>query len=167
MPATAAPFSENQAAPDEARSFHSERLAGLVAPLVLAGVVLTAVVVAGWTYRSFLDRSRSLWWGIGHDRHAHYLFGLNLALDVRQGNVFHLLRVLDGGRTYPPLNGFLEAVVLLAGGRDYRLAVLPSLAGWVGAAVLGFLLARRAVPQYGTCAGVVGDQLRSPKLQLR
>jgi hypothetical protein len=38
-------------------------------------------------------------------------------------------------------------------GPDYRLAVLPSLAAWVATAVLGFLIARRAVRRGGNLAG--------------
>jgi hypothetical protein len=44
--------------------------------------------------------------------------------------------------------------VLLVGGLDYRSAVLPSLAGWVGLVTLGFLVARRAAPRGGTLAGL-------------
>jgi hypothetical protein len=44
-------------------------------------------------------------------------------------------------------------------GFDYRLAVLPSLIGWAGTAVLAFLLARRCLPEGGELAGLVAATL--------
>jgi hypothetical protein len=118
-------------------------------------VAAAAVTLAALTYRHFLDVSRLLWWGTGHDRHAHYFMSLSMALDLRQGNVLHFIHDLDASRTYPPLHGIVDAVVLIAGGLDYRVAVLPGLAGWVGTALLGFLVARRAAPRGGNFAGLV------------
>jgi len=45
-----------------------------------------------------------------------------------------------------PLHMTLAAVALLVGGFDYRIAVLPSLAGWIATAIFAFLAARRAAP---------------------
>jgi hypothetical protein len=114
-----------------------------------------ALALAFVTYQQFLDVSRLLWGSAIHDRNAHYFFGLSLALDVQQMDLLQLLTDLDGARTWPPLHGILVALVLLIGGLHYQLAVLPSLAGWVGTVVFGFLTARRLVPRGGNLAGLV------------
>jgi hypothetical protein len=116
-------------------------------------VLAITLALAGLTYARFLEVDRYLWTASTHDRNAHYLYALKLATDVRQGQVGRLLADLNEGRVWPPLHGVLAGTVLLCGGLDYRLAVLPSLAGWVGAALFGFLLARRAVPCGGNLAG--------------
>ncbi len=123
--------------------------------LIPAVLLVAALVVAGCLYMRFLDVHRSLWEGAYHDRDAHYLYSLKLATDVRNGQVFQLLSDLNEGRIWPPLHGLLAGTVLLVGGLDYRLAVLPSLAGWVVAVIFGFLLARRCVPRGGTFAGLI------------
>jgi hypothetical protein len=120
-------------------------------PVLVLGV---ALALAGLTYTRFLEVDRHLWTGGGHDRNAHYLYALKLATDVRGGKVLRLLADLNEGRIWPPLHGVLAGAVLLVGGLDYRLAVLPSLAGWVGAALFAFLLARRAVRRGGNLAGL-------------
>jgi hypothetical protein len=117
-------------------------------------VLAAAVLLAGSLYGRFLEAHRSLWYNSTHDRNAHYLYGLRLATDVRQGKVLRLLDDLNQSRVWPPLHGVLAAGVLLVGGLDYRLAVLPSLAGWVGLVTLGFLVARRAAPRGGNLAGL-------------
>src|SRR5262249_32697003 len=106
----------------------------LLPALLLAG----AVVLAAIAYAQFLEAPRQLWSNAVHDRNAHYMLGLSFALDLRQGNISQFLHDFDGARIWPPLHGMLVALVLLVWGVDYRLAVLPSLAGWVGAAVFGF-----------------------------
>lgn len=114
-----------------------------------------AVTLAAVSYLQYLEISRLRWAGMAEDRNAHYLFGLNLAFDIRQWDVKNLLSDLDGARVWPPLHGILVAIALLAGGLDHRIAVLPSLVGWTGTVVLGFLVARRAVHRGGNFAGVV------------
>jgi hypothetical protein len=53
----------------------------------------------------------------------------------------------------------MVATTQFIGGPDYRLAVLPSLSGWVGTAVFGFLAARRMVPRGGNLAGLLAGLL--------
>jgi hypothetical protein len=113
-----------------------------------------AVAAAGFLYWQFLDVSRALWGEGVHDRSAHYLFALRLATDLRQWRIVQFLVDLDSARIWPPLYGVLASIVLLVGGLDYRLAVLPSLAAWVGTVVFGFLVARRTVPRGGNVAGL-------------
>jgi hypothetical protein len=123
--------------------------------VVLLAVLGAAIVLAGVIYQQFLGVHRSLWTDGIHDRNAHYLYTLRLATDVRQGRLLRLLVDLDSARVWPPLHGVLSAAVLVVGGLDYRLAVLPSLVAWVGTVVFGFLVARRAVPRGGNLAGLV------------
>lgn len=118
-------------------------------------VLAVALALAGGLYGHFRADSRSLWDGPAHDRNSHYLFSLRLATAVRQGHVLRLLEDLNRAAVWPPLHGVLAAGVLLVGGLDYRLAVLPSLAGWVATVAFGFLTARRAVRSGGNLAGIV------------
>ncbi len=150
---TTASLAPSAAASASASSHKNRPFPGtwLVPVLVLAAASTTAAV----EYGRFLDHARHLWTSTIHDRHAHYLTGLSLALDVRQGNLPQLLHDFDGTRVWPPLHGLLVAAVLTVGGPDYRLAVLPSLLAWVGTVFLGFLTARRAAPRGGTLAGLV------------
>jgi hypothetical protein len=119
--------------------------------LAVAGA---AIWLAGLQYQRFLAVDRSLWDNGSHDRNAHYLFALQLATDLQHGRLVRFLVDLDSTRVWSPLHGVLVAAVLLVGGNDYRLAVLPSLAAFAGTVVLGFLVARRAVPRGGTVAGI-------------
>jgi hypothetical protein len=123
--------------------------------LAPALVVLFALIPAWFAYASFLKQPRQLWNGAPHDRNAHYLLGQSLALDVSQHDWANLLHDLDSSRMWGPLHGFLVGLIELAGGIDFRLAVLPSLIAWVGTALLGFLVARRVAPVGGTVAGMV------------
>lgn len=119
-------------------------------------VVAFAVVVAALTYRDFLAVHRTLWDNSTHDRNAHYLFALRLVTDVERFDIFRLLYDLYATFVYPPLHGSLCAAAMLVGGRDYRVAVLPNLAAWVGTVVFAFLAARRAAPRGGgLVAGLV------------
>jgi hypothetical protein len=118
--------------------------------LVLVGALALATV----SYCHFLESPRSLWDIPTHDRNAHYLLALSLAQDMRHADVAHFVRDINRARTWPPLHGLLAGLVLAVGGLDYRLALLPSLLAWVATAVLGFLVARRAVRAGGNIAGL-------------
>jgi hypothetical protein len=121
---------------------------------LIAGLVLAAaLLVAGWIYGQFLACHRSLWDSGAHDRNSHYLNSLRLVVAVRQGRPLEVLHEVERARVWPPLHAVLAAGVLAVAGLDYRLAVLPSLAGWVGSVLFAFLLARRAVPRGGDAAG--------------
>jgi hypothetical protein len=121
----------------------------------LALVIAAALGVAAITYHQFLSVDRYLWWSSSHDRNAHYLYGLQLAIDVHELKPARLLFDVNGARAWPPVNGVILAPVLLVGGFDYRIAVFPSLACWIGTAVLAFLMARRALGPGGNLAGLV------------
>ncbi|HEY1343168.1 MAG TPA: glycosyltransferase family 39 protein [Bryobacteraceae bacterium] len=118
-------------------------------------LLLSALLLAGWLYVHFLEVHRHLWYNPYHDRSVHYLNSLKLATDLRNGHVLQLLHDVNEARVWPPLHSALVAGVLLLGGLDYRLAVLPSLAAWVATLLLGFLTARRAAPRGGNLAGLI------------
>ncbi len=123
--------------------------------LIPTCVLLAALMLAGCLYLRFLRVDRALWYNPYHDRSAHYLYGLKLATDVQEGRVVQLLHDLNQARIWPPLHGMAAATALLIGGRDYRLAVLPSLLSWAATVLLGFLVARRAAQRGGTLAGLI------------
>jgi hypothetical protein len=102
-----------------------------------------------------LDHSRDLWWWIVHDRHTHYTFGLNLAMDVRSGEFVRLFHDFDRMRVWGPLHPVLVALIQIVAGPDHRLAVLPSLAGWVLTMWCAFLIPRRLLTTGGNAAGLL------------
>ncbi len=118
-------------------------------------VVMAALFVAGIDYGRFLHDHRHLWTGTIHDRHAHYVTAVNLALDLRGGDPRAFLHDFDGARVWPPLHGLLVASVLTVTGLDYRLGVLPNVLAYGATVLLGFLIARRAVTRGGNLAGFV------------
>lgn len=119
---------------------------------LVAGV---AVVFAGIAYALFLEHPRNLWGYGPHDRNYHYLTGLNFGLGLRQLDVAHVLQTIDKQRTWGLLHGLLLGMILAVTGPDFRVGVLPSLAGWVGTALFAFLAARRMCPRGGNVAGFV------------
>jgi hypothetical protein len=122
---------------------------------VVWAVLAAALASAALLYQDYARTARLHWWGPLHDRHAHLVSGMNLAMDVRTGEGVRFLHDLDKLRVWGPLDPLVEACVQLAAGPDYRLAVLPSLAAWVLTVVLGCLLARRLLPAGGAAAGLV------------
>lgn len=118
-------------------------------------VLLAAIGVGAFIYAGFWQNSRDLWWWMGHDRHTHYMYGLNLAMDVRAGDFKRLMHDIDVMRVWGPLHPVLVAAVQLVAGPDHRLAVLPSLAGWVLAIWCAFLIPRRLLPRGGDAAGLL------------
>jgi hypothetical protein len=112
-----------------------------------AVLLLVAVALAAWLYADFLADARLLWRGLDHDRNGHFHFGVSLAVDLRSGDIAALVTDLNRATGWPPVHGILLALVLLVGGIDERLGVLPSLAGWVITLVAGALAARRLMPR--------------------
>jgi hypothetical protein len=117
--------------------------------------VIGAVLLASHLHGQYQSIERERWNAVLHDRNAHYLLGVNLALHVREGDFVGLFRDLDRSRVWPPLHGVVLAGVLLIGGPDHRLAVLPSLMAWVGSVVLLFLITRRALPRAKILGGML------------
>ena len=73
-------------------------------PMGISGLVLLGAIGAALAvYAHFWTHSRDLWWWMGHDRHTHYMFGLNLALDMRtrqfrRGSSTTSIACVSGGR---------------------------------------------------------------------
>ncbi len=122
-------------------------------------VLLAAIAVAIGVYAYFWQHSRDLWWWMGHDRHTHYMFGLNLALDLRTGNLIRLLHDFDRMRVWGPVHPILVALIELIAGPSHRLAVLPSLAGFVLTIWCAFLIPRRLLTTGGNAAGLLAAVL--------
>ena len=87
-----------------------------------------------------------LWRDPYHDRNTHYLNGLNLSLDLMALDPAAFISDAIADPIWPPLHAVALSVVLLIGGPDHRLAILPSLLGWCLTVLLTGLLAYRAAP---------------------
>ncbi|MBI1829868.1 MAG: glycosyltransferase family 39 protein [Planctomycetes bacterium] len=120
-------------------------------PLVLVGAVVVATIV----YAYFWEHSRELWWWMGHDRHTHFMYGLNLAMDLRTGEFVRMFHDFDRMRVWGPIHPLFVAVFQFIGGPDHRLAVLPSLIGFVMTIWFAFLIPRRLLTYGGDAAGLL------------
>jgi len=106
-------------------------------------VVTVALVIAGRLFADYYGSPDLLWRYFHHDRNAHYSFGLDLALAVRHLDPVWFFSELDKAKVWPPFHGLVLGAVLLVGGIDYRLAIVPSLIGWVMTVALVWLVTRR------------------------
>lgn len=108
--------------------------------------------------------------GIGHDRHGHFNYGLDLVLALRDFDIVQFLTQLERAKVWPPLHGLVLAATMLAGGIDLKLAILPSLIGYVATVVLIWLIALRLFPDAltGAFAGAIAVSfaLTSPAFRL-
>ncbi len=117
-----------------------DNLLDLVAfSIMIAGVV----TIAGILFADYFAAPDFLWRDFYHDRNSHYAFGLDLALAVRHFDVIWFFSELDKAKVWPPFHGLVLAGFLLIGGIDRRLAILPSLTGWVMTMTFVWLIARR------------------------
>lgn len=88
---------------------------------------------------------------------VHFSAALRLALAVQNHDVKWLLSELASSIVYPPLHAMTLAAILLMGGLDVRLGIIPSLMGWVATVVLTWMIAKRffADRRLGNFAGIV------------
>ena len=130
------------------------RRADLFAAAIVSSV---AIAIAVAMFVAYYRHPEELWRNLWHDRSAHYGFGLDVAIALRTFNPIESLAALEAVRLWAPLHPALLSVVLAIGGLDYRLAVVPSLAGWVMTVVLAWLIARRLFTDrlQGIVAGTV------------
>jgi hypothetical protein len=153
----------DQAARTEPGSAGLDRLLVL---LVAAGAA--ALAVSLWT--SHAAAPDLLWRDVYHDRNGHFAYGLDLALAVKTFDPLWFLSELEKARVWPPLHGLVLGVVLLIGGIDHRLGIVPGLLGWVMTIVLSWMIARRlfAARLPGVLAGAVAVTLTaaSPAFRL-
>jgi hypothetical protein len=115
----------------------------IVDRVVLAVVIAVALAIASATFAAYYAHPDDLWRDIYHDRNAHLSVGMNFAMTARAGDVGGFVSQLLAMRVWGPVHGLLLGLVFLVGGADHRLAILPSLAGWVMTAVLSAAVARR------------------------
>ena len=94
-------------------------------------VAIFAIAVAGFMLVRSFPLSDELWRDLMHDRNGHYAFGLKLALHLRDLDIAGFLVELEKPKVWPQLHGLVLAAVLLIGGIDHRLGIVPSLIGWV------------------------------------
>ena len=125
--------------------------------LATAVVTAVAIAIAVAMFAAYYRHPEELWRNLWHDRSAHYGYGLDVALALRTFNPINILASLEAVRLWAPLHPALLSVVLAVGGIDYRLGVLPSLAGWVMTVVLTWLMASAmplvlAMALLGCCA---------------
>jgi hypothetical protein len=111
--------------------------------LVTVLVVALAVAAAVMMFVGANAEPDLLWHGYYHDRNAHYAFGQDLALAVRTGDPVWFFSELLKAQVWPPVHGLVLAAVLLAGGIDHRLGIIPSLIGWILTIVFVVQIARR------------------------
>ncbi len=106
-------------------------------------LVAIAAAFAGWSLADYYNDPGALWRGPDHDRNGHYLSAVDIAASLRAFDLVGALKHLDKLRFYPPLYALSLTPVLLLGGFDIRLAVLPALLGWtVAVALTGFIAFR-------------------------
>jgi hypothetical protein len=132
--------------------------------LLLAAVA----VVAFLAHAAYRENLRARWSSVYHDRNSHYQAGLNVACELRNGNVVRAALDLDAGSiVWPPLHPVCLATLLTIAGPSPSVAVIPSLLGWCGATVFAFLLVRRLGGPFGSLGGLVAAALflGSPALQ--
>ena len=111
-----------------------------------AAILLACLLAAVGLLRGFLSHPRALWVELEHDRNAHYGYGLDMAVAVEHLQPYQFFNQLQKGVVWPPLHGLLVMVTQLLSGNDWRLAVLPSLAGWVLTLVCTWYTAQKISP---------------------
>jgi len=116
---------------------------GLIDRLAFLLALAAAIVVAATMFASYYGAPELLWREFYNDRNSHYSFGLDLALAVRQLDPAWFFGELEKAKVWPPFHGLVLSAVLLVGGIDHRLGVLPSLIGWTATIAFVWLIARR------------------------
>ncbi len=116
-------------------------------------LVALTCLLATQLFQQFLTEPRTRWVGLLHDRNGHYLYGLNMAVALERRDVGRFLTDLEKGVTWPPLHGLLVAATQLGSGNDWRMAVLPSLLGWLVMLLAVFAAARLAATGTGLGLG--------------
>src|SRR5258707_2456 len=84
-------------------------------------------------------RDGGVWYWRVHAGNCHHMYAVEIASSLRRGDLPALLFHFQNATVWPPLHGLAAGAVMAVGGLDYRLAVLPSLFSWAGAAVVAYL----------------------------
>jgi hypothetical protein len=164
--AAPAPAPTDSAARGVRTKVESSGIDRVLTVLVAAGAIVLAVSL----WRSHAAAPDLLWRDVYHDRNGHFGYGLDLALALQTFDPLWFLSELEKAKVWPPLHGLVLSAVLLVGGIDHRLGIVPGLLGWVMTIVLSWLIARRLfvsrIP--GILAGAVAVTLTaaSPAFRL-
>lgn len=146
------------------------RLTSTTARLADIAVLLLAATLAVLLFTQSLPASDELWRDVFHDRNGHYTFGLKLALFARDLDLGAFIGELEKAKVWPPVHGLVLSFVLLAGGIDHHLGVVPSLIGWAMTIFFTWKIAVRSLEEgvSGVVAGMAGVALvaTSPALAL-
>jgi Dolichyl-phosphate-mannose-protein mannosyltransferase len=142
--------------------------AGDAIPVVI--VLVVAFIFATSMLVDYAANPGELWHGLLQDRNVHFDAALQLAVALRNFDVVTFLGLLLEPHIWPPAADLSLAVIMILGGMDLRLAILPGLIGWACAMVLIFLIARRLFSDRwtGNVAGAlaVTFALASPAFRL-
>ena len=84
-----------------------------------------------------------LWRGDPSDRNEHFTLGLTLAIAAKNIDLDWYLYLLEFAKLWPPFHGIVLSMVLLLGGLDIRLGIVPSLFGWIITITMTWVIARR------------------------
>ena len=125
--------------------------------VAVAVVALIAVGLAGAMLADEWIHPGDLWRDAYHDRNSHMLNGMRFALALKTADPGLFLARLYSMQVWGPLHALALGVVLLFGGLDHRLGIVPSLAGWVVTVTFAGVIARRlfADPTQGRFAGAL------------
>jgi hypothetical protein len=125
--------------------------------LLVGVVVAIATIFAGAMFIDYAAEPARLWRDVHHDRNGHFNFGLDLVLALQAFDLVEFFKQIAHARIWPPVHGLVLAFTMLLGGIDLRLAIVPSLIGWVGTMALTFLIALRLFPDRltGVIAGAI------------
>ena len=142
--------------------------AGDAVPVAI--VLVVASIFAASMLVNYAANPGELWYGLLYDRNTHFGAALKLAVALQNFNAPRFLDLLVAARIWPPVADLCLALVMIIGGIDLRLAVLPSLIGWICTMVLVLLIARRLFSDQwtGNIAGAlaVTFALASPAFRL-
>jgi Dolichyl-phosphate-mannose-protein mannosyltransferase len=109
----------------------------------VALVLIVASIFAASMLVNYAANPGELWYGLRHDRNVHFDAAIQLAVALQNFDVATFLGLLLEPHIWPPAADLSLAVVMILGGMDLRLAILPGLMSWTCVTTLVFLIARR------------------------
>jgi hypothetical protein len=109
---------------------------------ILAALVAAAAAgLAIFMFAAYAADPDLLWRDFYHDRNSHFSLGLELALALRTFDPLWFFTELEKAQVWPAFHGLVLSAVLAVGGLHHRLAIVPSLAGWVTTILFVWLIA--------------------------
>jgi hypothetical protein len=132
----------NQYASEGGDHLNVARCLKSVDAVFLVIVAASAATMASFMFWSAYQHPELLWRGDPSDRSVHFGLGLSLALAAKNHDLTWFWYELEFARLWPPFHGLMLFPVLLIGGFDFRLGVIPSLLGWTITIVMTWLITR-------------------------